>query len=445
MSSTPALDEVAQLPNDIVELVPSARGRNKAKYAGRTYTLHSTNGTRYRWVCGLRTCKSRLTTDLFGDQHLVYHYQPHSEELHRLAERTKRRSRAIDNQQSLKRIKDCDYVLEKQEGSTQFWRCALVKCPGRCRTSRDGMLVAGPTNHATEVHRKGSTNPQDVGPSTSVELEHLEDGLPDVRQGTEGTSRAALLLQSQEMQEKQRGEEDKRTPYPEEDQTCKPSIVVKLVIKSKQSSGVKWDPNTSSPSPAATTDNICHKDSSEHAADARGQDVGGFIDTHPAVPVITQEESNGAVRDADRVVIPSSEDDDVDEAEDKVSHSSTHSQCGDASDDDKSTQLEADCAEKDGDDANDLPSYKSADSVVRGRSHTPVGGYEGRREEALETTRDSGELGLRASVLVQMRRLLEAETQLANQRRQVEILRESILERQLKNLVPLTVPSKPNK
>ncbi|KAK8756933.1 hypothetical protein V5799_000364 [Amblyomma americanum] len=138
--------------------------------------------------------------------------------------------------------------------------------------------------------------------------------------------------------------------------------------------------------------------------------------------VIKQEESKATVHDLNHVDITSSEDDEVDEAEDELPA---------GEDDDKSSQLDT-CLDpdKDGGGANDELSYKSADSVFRYRS------FWGDREEVLE---------LRASILVLMRRLLEAETQLTNQRRKVEVVRERILERELENLVSLRAPSQPDK
>ncbi|KAK8780847.1 hypothetical protein V5799_017812 [Amblyomma americanum] len=138
-----------------VELVPSLRGGTKAKYGGRTFTLETDNGIRYRWRCDVRPCRSRLTTDAYGKAHMVYAFRPHDEDVHlREAARKKRRSEATFKQ-AVTKIGGFGYVLENQAGNMLFWRCEYVSCPGRCRTTPDLHLVAGPTHHLKELHGHG--------------------------------------------------------------------------------------------------------------------------------------------------------------------------------------------------------------------------------------------------------------------------------------------------
>ncbi|KAK8767046.1 hypothetical protein V5799_006179 [Amblyomma americanum] len=134
----------------VVELVPSRRGKMKAKYAGRTFTLETHNGQRHRWRCDVRHCKARLTTDVYGDQHMVYRFRGHDEDQHqRVASQKKRRLDIAYKQQSVKRIGDHRYVLDNLADGVHFWRCAFVSCPGRCRTI-GGRVVAGPSEHLHE-------------------------------------------------------------------------------------------------------------------------------------------------------------------------------------------------------------------------------------------------------------------------------------------------------
>ncbi|XP_077485921.1 uncharacterized protein LOC144096989 [Amblyomma americanum] len=438
-----------------VQLLPSARGSMKAMYSGRTFRLVRNNSVRYYWNCELRHCSSRLTTDAYGKEHMVYSFQPHDEDEHRRAEKSKKRQRsdAVHKQKPLKRIKDCDYVLEKQEGSTHFWRCKFRKCTGRCRTTCDGVLVAGPSPHSEEVHANHPTTPEDFGTPGAVERDHLQDYLPDIRQGSEDTYCERRQEYEHEQKKQQREEDEEATEdddadkqddqkkrnHEQEGQSSKPPIVVKLVFSSKQCWRVKRQSMPPSASPAATADDIGREDSREHTTDARGRDASISTNMDRVTPVIKQGEADVTVHDVGRVDIPSSEDD----AENKLSHSSDVSECGD--DDDKSSQLDACYPDKNGGCANDERSYKSADSMFRDQSRVPSAGYQGRCEQALEMALDSREMELRASILVQMRRLLEAESQLADRKHQVEVLRKRVLKQQRKNLVSLRAPAQPDK
>ncbi|KAH6928489.1 hypothetical protein HPB50_016826 [Hyalomma asiaticum] len=130
MSSVPASDDGSLLAGP-VELVPSLRGKDKAKYLDRTFTLESSSGLRHRWRCDQRQCKSRLITDFYGGVHMVYKYRGHDEDVHRLVE-SKRKSRREEtyNQNTVK-FGDYRYVLERRVERLASWRCIHEYCPGR--------------------------------------------------------------------------------------------------------------------------------------------------------------------------------------------------------------------------------------------------------------------------------------------------------------------------
>lgn len=100
-----AMASVAAAPTasieDAVRLVPSRRGKEKAVYGGRTFTLEQHNGDRYRWRCDVRTCKARLTTDVYDGRHMVYRFRQHDEEPHKSVtrERATRKGLASYKQQ----------------------------------------------------------------------------------------------------------------------------------------------------------------------------------------------------------------------------------------------------------------------------------------------------------------------------------------------------------
>lgn len=88
-----------------VELVMSRRGKPKAKYAGRTFTLDTRNDQRYRWRCDVRQCRSRLTTDLYENHHMVYRFREHDEDQHRRVASERKRRDATYRQQQGARVR----------------------------------------------------------------------------------------------------------------------------------------------------------------------------------------------------------------------------------------------------------------------------------------------------------------------------------------------------
>ncbi|XP_075750409.1 sodium-dependent nutrient amino acid transporter 1 [Rhipicephalus microplus] len=90
---------VAAAADATVEFVMSRRGKPKAKYAGRTFTLDARSDQRYRWRCDVRQCRSRLTTDLYGNRHMVYRFRDHDEDQHRRVASERKRRGATYRQQ----------------------------------------------------------------------------------------------------------------------------------------------------------------------------------------------------------------------------------------------------------------------------------------------------------------------------------------------------------
>lgn len=192
-----ASDDVSLLAGP-VELVPSLRGKDKAKYLDRTFTLESSSGLRHRWRCDQRQCKSRLITDFYGGEHMVYKYRGHDEDVHRLVE-SKRKSRLeITYKQKTVKIGDYRYVLEKRVTGLDFWRCVHVSCPGRCRT-HDGHLVSGPSEHLCSSLTENLCNDQCSDASGGVA--HVGDvagaGSRDV---PEESSRDAVMREEQDQE-----------------------------------------------------------------------------------------------------------------------------------------------------------------------------------------------------------------------------------------------------
>ncbi|KAL1436025.1 hypothetical protein MTO96_010781 [Rhipicephalus appendiculatus] len=166
---------VAAAADATVEFVMSRRGKPKAKYGGRTFTLDTRSDQRYRWRCDVRQCRSRLTTDLYDNRHMVYRFREHDEDLHRRVASERKRRDATYRQQGrpAKKIGDYRYVLENRIGGLLFWRCVYVSCPGRCRT-HDGHLVVGPSQHSHQPNAAGGRDRQVRVPPTRLQYKEAE-------------------------------------------------------------------------------------------------------------------------------------------------------------------------------------------------------------------------------------------------------------------------------
>ncbi|XP_049272563.1 uncharacterized protein LOC119397592 [Rhipicephalus sanguineus] len=90
-----------------VQLVPSRRGGFKAKYGGFMFNMETSRGSRRHWHCEVRGCKSRLTTDDYGGDHVVFKLTAHNEDVHERAagEKKRRRSEAAFRQQPTRKIR----------------------------------------------------------------------------------------------------------------------------------------------------------------------------------------------------------------------------------------------------------------------------------------------------------------------------------------------------
>ncbi|XP_064473497.1 uncharacterized protein LOC135388105 [Ornithodoros turicata] len=168
----------------VVEMISSARGKLKAKRGKWTYTMDKRVNDRFHWRCDLRPCRGRLTTDLYEGRHMFYRAKPHCQETHRKyrpqgmvlplkvtplepvedQDATENGTQHDDSPTPLKeraRIGDYVYVLEHVRGKLHFWRCERRSCTGRCRTL-DGIMVAGPSEHAHDP-ASNSGKPSETG------------------------------------------------------------------------------------------------------------------------------------------------------------------------------------------------------------------------------------------------------------------------------------------
>ncbi|XP_029828846.2 uncharacterized protein LOC8039314 isoform X3 [Ixodes scapularis] len=374
---------------DAVRLVPSRRGKEKAVYGGRTFTLEQHNGDRYRWRCDVRTCKARLTTDVYDGRHMVYRFRQHDEEPHKSVtrERATRKGLASYKQQRPRKsrfvqpsveIGEYRYILENVVEGVQFWRCEFVRCPGRCRT-KDGVIVAGPSLHVHDAHL------------------------------TAGDGAAADCAQVKSIEEAARL--DRETDH----------FIHEMAARIQQNPSHAFFPSgteissTSSGNGADTTNRIA-------------------IKSEPASPIVQVEINEEAMVHTDdanvmqsRVITPD------------------NSVTADFEEQPRNVENEADDMESSDQEADDnepgsrllcIASYKSLAnrSDVPSGSGAALGSSSSRLNDVLSLvagSQDPREKELRVDVLLQMRRLLEAETDLLVQKQRSEALRTEILRRKL--------------
>ncbi|KAM7288123.1 uncharacterized protein ISCGN_031812 [Ixodes scapularis] len=365
---------------DAVRLVPSRRGKEKAVYGGRTFTLEQHNGDRYRWRCDVRTCKARLTTDVYDGRHMVYRFRQHDEEPHKSVtrERATRKGLASYKQQPSVEIGEYRYILENVVEGVQFWRCEFVRCPGRCRT-KDGVIVAGPSLHVHDTHL------------------------------TAGDGAAADCAQVKSIEEAARL--DRETDH----------FIHEMAARIQQNPSHAFFPSgteissTSSGNGADTTNRIA-------------------IKSEPASPIVQVEINEEAMVHTDdanvmqsRVITPD------------------NSVTADFEEQPRNVENEADDMESSDQEADDnepgsrllcIASYKSLAnrSDVPSGSGAALGSSSSRLNDVLSLvagSQDPREKELRVDVLLQMRRLLEAETDLLVQKQRSEALRTEILRRKL--------------
>lgn len=406
-----------------VELVMSRRGKPKAKYAGRTFTLDTRNDQRYRWRCDVRQCRSRLTTDLYENHHMVYRFREHDEDQHRRVASERKRRDATYRQQPTKKIGDFRYVLENRIGGLRFWRCEYVSCPGRCRT-HDGYLVAGPSQHTHKPHAavdgpdSRAHEGEDSSSCAEVRLDACETAPPGVSEaiGTDTDPKNRDV-----------------SPRPHQQEHCSQipsgSVDSPVVIKSEPCSPLTPEAATTSEVGVNAVDETAQK----HAPDVITDGTTAAGDDGPLLRVSSpfscpdQRSSLQTAHDATAAGVP--------EASNYVDSSDYE-----GNDEEEQWPLR--------------PGGAAISEVMEERSHmTATAGYglaasghsSGLAEVLQMTsgTADSRERDLRADILLQMRRLLEAETDLVNERRSNEVLRGKLLRRQLLGIVTEGEPAPP--
>ncbi|XP_075552869.1 uncharacterized protein LOC142585766 isoform X2 [Dermacentor variabilis] len=417
-----------------VELVMSRRGKPKAKYSGRTFTLDTRNGQRYRWRCDVRQCRSRLTTDLYENRHMVYRFREHDEDQHRrVASERKRRDATYRQQVSrpAKKTGDFRYVLENRIGGLRFWRCEHVSCPGRCRT-HDGHLVAGPSQHTHRPH--AAADEPDTAHDGEDSSSCKEFQLDDCEQAPPGVSEAITT----DTDPKHREVSLQQHQQERCSQISNGSVDSPVVIKSEPCSPL---------TPEAVTTSDVGFSAVDETAQTRAPDV--ITDATTAA---------GDVGPLFRVSSPFSCPDQRKSLQTAYDETSTAAAAAAAAATPEAFNY-VDSSDYEGNDEEEQLPRRSVGAAVISevmgeRSHfTAAAGYglaasghSSGLAEVLQMTAqsaDSRERDLRADILLQMRRLLEAETDLVNERRRNEVLRGKLLRRQLLGIVTESEPAPP--
>lgn len=410
-----------------VELVMSRRGKPKAKYAGRTFTLDTRNGQRYRWRCDVRQCRSRLTTDLYENHHMVYRFRDHDEDQHRRVVSERKRRDATYRQQRAKKIGDFRYVLENRIGGLRFWRCEHVSCPGRCRT-HDGLLVAGPSQHTHGPHAAADEpdtahDGEDSSSCKEFQLDACEQAPPGVGEAT-----------TADMDPKRREVSLQQYQQERSSQISTGSVDSPVVIKSEPCSPLTPE--------AATTSDVGFS-----AVDETAQTHGPDVITDATT---TAGDDGPLFRVSSPFICPDQR------RSSQTAYDETPTAAAAAA---PEASNYVDSSDYEGNDEEEQSPRRSVGAAVISevmgeRSHwTAAAGYglaaSGRSSglaEVLQMTAhcaDSRERDLRVEILLQMRRLLEAEADLVNERRRNEVLRGKLLRRQLLGIETESEPAPP--
>lgn len=423
---------VAAAADATVEFVMSRRGKPKAKYAGRTFTLDARSDQRYRWRCDVRQCRSRLTTDLYGNRHMVYRFRDHDEDQHRRVASERKRRGATYRQQGrpARKIGDHRYVLENRIGGLLFWRCVYISCPGRCRT-HDGHLVVGPSQHTHQPNAavaESDNRVHDAEEPSPHTVFHL-DAYEEVTPGASETIDTYTDSKHRDVSEQQ-GE-----------QVCSSQILSEKVDSRR--GVIKSEPCSPETPEEGTTPYVSAY--AEATAQTRVPDVIADVPSAVDHGLLLRASSTGSRSDQ--------------RSSSQVTYDETAATLAAAAPDD--SRYVDDSSDYDGNDVDEEAGWPPASGcalpipeVVEERSRLDSGyglsaGVGGNRSGLVEVLKmaadsaDSRERDLRVDILLQMRRLLEAETELVNQKRRNEVLRGKLLRRELLGIVSEGEPAPP--
>ncbi|KAL3204409.1 hypothetical protein MRX96_011426 [Rhipicephalus microplus] len=353
---------------------------------------------------GKPKAKSRLTTDLYGNRHMVYRFRDHDEDQHRRVASERKRRGATYRQQGrpARKIGDHRYVLENRIGGLLFWRCVYISCPGRCRT-HDGHLVVGPSQHTHQPNAAVAESDkvhdaEEPSPHTVFHLDAYEEVTP----GASETIDTYTDSKHRDVSEQQ-GE-----------QVCSSQILSEKVDSRR--GVIKSEPCSPETPEEGTTPYVSAY--AEATAQTRVPDVIADVPSAVDHGLLLRASSTGSRSDQ--------------RSSSQVTYDETAATLAAAAPDD--SHYVDDSSDYDGNDVDEEAGWPPASGcalpipeVVEGRSRL-----------------DSGrERDLRMDILLQVRRLLEAETELVNQKRRNEVLRGKLLRRELLGIVSEGEPAPP--
>ncbi|KAK8756936.1 hypothetical protein V5799_000367 [Amblyomma americanum] len=407
------------------------------------------------------------------------------------------RKRSFRNQPA-KKIGDYGYVLEKEADNLQYWRCEYVSCPGRCRTDRNFRVVAGPSRHKQELHDQhhsavssGTENSNGASTSMAMQLYRTITGKgvrEDSKGGTQETNSEVPARREQNREQEKRKrkllqEEGQREDLRVEKRHHRSgSPVGELSVTDLTNSHphvlpdrhIKQEPPSPSPQAFAvsheTSDAFCHSDGLESDDDRstvsfEGDDADEKSTLGPEaadnnVSRAVQRRAQGKTEEGgrksagddckrqSRVSADCEHNNRPLNAKRKPSQATANIRAKPASGSEGNRPETS--ASHEGETTNEADDKRSHESASRSLADSPEPdtrhrGHRAEQPRESRATSDSRERDLRAAVLIRMRRLLEAETELVNQERCNEALRGMLLERQMRGIVSKTEPFLPFK
>ncbi|KAH7947305.1 uncharacterized protein LOC119396556 [Rhipicephalus sanguineus] len=436
----------------LVQIVPSKRGGSKAKHGGFTFNMETSKGSRRHWHCEVRGCKSRLTTDEYGSDHVVFKLTAHNEDVHQRAdnEKKRRRSEATYRQQPTKKIGDFSYIFEEQIGEQCCWRCKYVQCKGKCRTNRDGRLVLGPTQHIC----------MQLGDSVQVSA-GLQGNQMDNEESTHSIPESFMRQQDEE----ERDEPDEKKPnlrqQAEQEELEGNKIFDSEIVMSEPGSQsepfVKRERSLNSSPEHATSDGMaatgaCERDHKRHPSHS-GNVVLGERANEQGASLCDKENAEGPLQPGKTAcqeyvhILSESEEDDGTEDD----RSAVNASAREVKDDAEQTfsNVSADVKDEVPTDSegsgHDSDEEDDAEHGITDRSFfeevNTSRSPHARCAQVLQMTDESCEREMRISLFRQMCELLNAETELAKQRCRNAVIRGRLLAYRLADLEPETKPT----
>ncbi|KAH7947783.1 hypothetical protein HPB52_015839 [Rhipicephalus sanguineus] len=321
------------------------------------------------------------------------------------------------------KIGDFTYILEDHIGDQYCWRCKYVQCKGKCRTNRDGRLVLGPSQHTC------------LQLADSVKV---SGGLQGGQIDNEATTQSIPESFMRQQHEEERDEPEEKKPnllqLAEQKKLEGNKIIVSTIVKSEPRSPpevfVKRERSLNSSPERAASDAMASTYDWDRDHKRRGPLQPLKTAREEYLHMVSESEDEDATEDERSGANASGREVQVD-AEQTFPNASADAK-------DKATRSHrpetTDCEGSSDDyDEEDDEEHRITNRSVCEETNMSQSPH-ARCAQVLQMTDESCEREMRISLFRQMCELLNAETELAKQRRRNAVIRGRLLARRLADL-----------